>query len=67
MNNLCVELCKLPPHYIVIVFVLTSAIEAWLGSTTKTKSGSILALIVNLVLALPRWYINRRIASGKTL
>lgn len=44
-------MCEQLPEWIqYLIPVLVLAIEAWLGKTNKTKSGSLLELIYNIVL-----------------
>lgn len=38
----------------IIVTVLAAGLEYWLGKTDKTKSGSMLELIYNLIVAILR-------------
>jgi len=41
-------------HWILLVMAGLSVLEAWLGKTEKTKSGSVLELILNLVVSITK-------------
>jgi hypothetical protein len=59
------ELCSLPHHYIFAYFIAQLLLEAWLGKTSKTKSGSLLELGLRLLLAIPQ--VIYRGIHGKSL
>jgi len=46
MNDLMI--CKLDNYQHIFVIILVAVIEYWLGKTSKTKSGSIIELILNI-------------------
>lgn len=48
------EICSLPQSYHAIIILIVMLFETWLGRTNKTKSGSLLELIFNLLLVLPK-------------
>lgn len=49
-----IDICDLSQwqHYSIIIII--ALIELWLGKTRKTKSGSLIELIFNLIIGLIR-------------
>lgn len=58
-------LCTMPKYQHFIIVVIISCIELWLGKTDKTKSGSIIELIFNSILALGLLFIRRKNGNRK--
>ena len=58
------EVCNLPYYEHILVIVITQLVfmvaEYWLGKTNKTKAGSTLELIKNILVAIVRQYFKRR-------
>lgn len=46
--------CEVPSYIYLTITIIGLALEAYLGKTDKVKSGSILELIFNLIIAIMR-------------
>lgn len=46
--------CEVPYYIYIIITIIGLALEAYLGKTDKVKSGSILELIFNILIAMMR-------------
>ena len=49
-----IDLCTTKEYIFIIVTISFAIIEYYLGKTDKTKSGSILELIYNILVAMTR-------------
>jgi len=49
-----IDLCSTHDYIFIIVTLCCAVLELYLGKTTKIKSGSILELIYNLIVAILR-------------
>lgn len=49
-----IDICDLSHFQNAIIVFIIALIEYWLGRTQKTKSGSLLELIFNLIIGLIR-------------
>lgn len=52
-------ICELPNYQHFAIFLIVALVEMWLGRTQRTKSGSILELILNLIISIPKLFFKR--------